>query len=152
MEDRVHERSIADTMNLVISRRGRRTNSEAFKQSVISACREPGVSVAGIALASGVNANQVHRWMRERDIAPPRRHTPAAVEIAGRVECKAQIKPTRVRKTRRDSMVITTISSTELDFQSNSNCRSARSCSPRGPLLRRGSRRHLRVGQSRDSQ
>ena len=60
-------------MDVVIPRRSRRTHSEAFKQSVVSACREPGVSVAGVALANGVNANQVHRWMRERGIEPPSR-------------------------------------------------------------------------------
>ena len=64
---------MVDTMDVVIPRRVRRTHSEAFKQSVVSACREPGVSVAGVALANGLNANQVHRWMRERGIAPPSR-------------------------------------------------------------------------------
>lgn len=73
-------------MDVVIPRRGRRTHSEAFKQSVVSACREPGVSVAGVALANGLNANQVHRWMRERGIAAPSRRTPDAVAMAGRVE------------------------------------------------------------------
>jgi transposase len=73
-------------MDVVIPRRGRRTHSEAFKQSVISACREPGVSVAGVALANGLNANQVHRWMRERGVTPPSRRTHDTVEIAGRVE------------------------------------------------------------------
>jgi transposase-like protein len=41
-------------MDVVIPRRVRRTHSEAFKQSVVAACREPGVSVAGVALATGV--------------------------------------------------------------------------------------------------
>ena len=67
-------------MDVVIPRRGRRTHSEAFKQSVISACREPGVSVAGVALANGLNANQVHRWMRERGIEPPSRRKPVCAE------------------------------------------------------------------------
>lgn len=58
-------------MDVVIPRRVRRTHSEAFKQSVVSACREPGVSVAGVALANGINANQLRRWMRERGIEPP---------------------------------------------------------------------------------
>ncbi|WBL64727.1 transposase [Thauera sp. WB-2] len=61
-------------MDVVISRRARRTHSEVFKQSVVAACREPGGSVAGVALANGLNANQVHRWMRERGIKPPSRH------------------------------------------------------------------------------
>ncbi len=51
--------------------RSRRHHPEEFKQAVIAACCEPGASVAGIALASGVNANQVRRWMRERGIAAP---------------------------------------------------------------------------------
>lgn len=72
-------------MDVVIPRRGRRTHSESFKRSVIAACREPGVSVAGVALANGLNANQVHRWMRERGIDPPSRRTRNAVEIGERV-------------------------------------------------------------------
>ncbi len=37
--------------------RGRRYHPEEFKQAVIEACCEPGASVAGIAMANGVNAN-----------------------------------------------------------------------------------------------
>lgn len=32
---------------------------------------EPGVSITGFALANGVNANHLRRWMRERGIEPP---------------------------------------------------------------------------------
>lgn len=53
--------------------RRRRYHPEEFKQSVIEACCEAGASVAGIALANGVNANQVRRWMRERGINAPKR-------------------------------------------------------------------------------
>ena len=52
-------------------RRTRRTHSEEFKRSLIEACGEPGASVAGVALANGINANQLRRWMRERGIEPP---------------------------------------------------------------------------------
>ena len=52
--------------------RRRRYHPEAFKQAVIEACGEPGASVAGIAMANGVNANQVRRWMRERSIEVPK--------------------------------------------------------------------------------
>ena len=58
-------------MNVTKPRRTRRTHSEAFKQSLIEACGEPGASVAGVALANGINANQLRRWMRERGIEPP---------------------------------------------------------------------------------
>lgn len=52
--------------------RRRRYHPEAFKLEVIAACGEPGAPVAGIALANGVNANQVRRWMRERSIEVPK--------------------------------------------------------------------------------
>ena len=63
--------------------RRRRYHPEEFKQAVIEACCEPGVSVAGIAMANGVNANQVRRWMRERGIEVPRRRMlmPAAQPV-----------------------------------------------------------------------
>ena len=51
--------------------RSRRHHPEEFKQAVIAACCEPEASVAGIALANGVNANQVRRWMRECGIGAP---------------------------------------------------------------------------------
>ena len=53
--------------------RRRRHHPEEFKLAVIEACCEPGASVAGIAMANGVNANQVRRWMRERGIKVPKR-------------------------------------------------------------------------------
>ena len=52
--------------------RTRRTHSEEFKQIVVAACSAPGASVAGIALAHGINANLAHRWMAERGITPAR--------------------------------------------------------------------------------
>lgn len=62
--------------------RTRRLHSEAFKTQVVAACRAPGASVAGVALAQGLNANLVRRWMRERGIELPGRRcaTPAVVE------------------------------------------------------------------------
>ena len=54
-------------VNVIQPRRTRRTHSEEFKRSLIEVCGEPGASVAGVALASsGINANQLRRWMRER--------------------------------------------------------------------------------------
>ena len=43
------------------------------------------MSVAGVVLANGLNANQMHRWMRERGIAPPSRRKPACAERTGLV-------------------------------------------------------------------
>lgn len=42
----------------------RRKHSLELKAAVVEECRRPGVSVAAIALAHGLNANLVHQWMR----------------------------------------------------------------------------------------
>lgn len=46
------------------ARRTRRRHSEEFKRQVIEACLQPGVSVAAIALANGLNANYLRQWVR----------------------------------------------------------------------------------------
>jgi len=53
-------------------RRTRRKHSPEFKARVVRACAQPGASVAGVALAHGVNANLVRRWCsaRQRSMAP----------------------------------------------------------------------------------
>lgn len=47
------------------ARRTRRTHAPEFKAQVIEACLQPGVSVAGVALANGLNANYLRRWVKE---------------------------------------------------------------------------------------
>lgn len=47
------------------ARRTRRTHALEFKAQVIEACLQPGVSVAGVALANGLNANYLRRWVKE---------------------------------------------------------------------------------------
>ncbi len=78
--------------------RRRRNHGEDFKQAVIAACVEPGASVAGIALANGVNANLVRRWMRERGVEPPRRRLATQTEGA-MVEAPAGFIPLRMAST-----------------------------------------------------
>ena len=46
-------------------RRAHRRHGAEFKGRVIRACRQPGVSVASIALANGLNANMLRRWVSE---------------------------------------------------------------------------------------
>ncbi len=43
----------------------RRKHSAEMRAQVVQACRQSGASVAAIALRSGLNANLVHRWLRE---------------------------------------------------------------------------------------
>ena len=53
-----------DTSSVAIAgRRQRRRHSPEFKASVIEACRRPGVSIAAIALANGLNANMLRKWV-----------------------------------------------------------------------------------------
>lgn len=43
----------------------RRKHSAELRAQVVQACRQSGASVAAVALRSGLNANLVHRWLRE---------------------------------------------------------------------------------------
>lgn len=43
----------------------RRFYSPELKLQVVGACAHPGASIAGVAMQHGVNANIVHRWLRE---------------------------------------------------------------------------------------
>lgn len=53
-------------------RRRRRLYTEQFKAEAIGACQQAGVSVAAVALARGLNATMLHKWVRraERGNAP----------------------------------------------------------------------------------
>jgi hypothetical protein len=60
--------------SVVVESPGRRTHrrhSAEFKAQVIRACRQPGVSSAAVALANGLNANMLRRWMREAEGVDP---------------------------------------------------------------------------------
>jgi transposase len=46
---------------------GRRWYTQAFKAQVVTACRQPGASVARVALEHGLNANLVRKWLRHGD-------------------------------------------------------------------------------------
>ena len=43
----------------------RRRHGKEFKEKVLAECAQPGASVAGVALAHGINANVVHKWRRQ---------------------------------------------------------------------------------------
>ena len=55
------------TMVNAPARRTRRRHSAEFRASVIEACRQPGVSMAAVALANGLNANMLRKWVQEAD-------------------------------------------------------------------------------------
>jgi transposase-like protein len=56
--------------------RSRRQHSPEFKRGLVALCQH-GVSVSGIALAHGVNANLLRRWINQYQNEPP---APVAAE------------------------------------------------------------------------
>lgn len=42
----------------------RRTHSLEFKRSAVEASNQPSASIAGVAMAHGINANQLHKWRK----------------------------------------------------------------------------------------
>ena len=70
-----------------INRTGRRTYTLVYKRDVVRQCREPGVSVAAVAMQKGMNANLVRRWIvrRQRELVaasakPPPAMLPVAID------------------------------------------------------------------------
>ena len=57
-------------VNQVHSRRRRRQYSDEFKRDAVAACLAPGVSMAAVALANGLNANVLRRWVNEHETSP----------------------------------------------------------------------------------
>lgn len=61
--------------------RKRRRYSPEFKTRIINACQQTGASVAGIALENALNANLVHKWIREARRQTSRNDPPAFVPV-----------------------------------------------------------------------
>jgi transposase-like protein len=64
------------------SRRTRRRHAPAFREQVVQACRQPGVSIAAVALANGLNANMVRKWVIDAEARPAQTRTSDPVEPA----------------------------------------------------------------------
>lgn len=69
------------TKNVVV--RKRRRHSEEFRSRVVAASRQPSASVSAVALANGLNANLLRRWIKEdAERMPVRRPPPANAVVA----------------------------------------------------------------------
>ncbi len=66
-----HVNTIPDQMPS--PRRRRRLHSDEFKARVVASCVQPGMSMAAVAMAHGINANLLRRWVREAEMKPPAR-------------------------------------------------------------------------------
>jgi transposase-like protein len=86
------------------AKRGWRRHSPEFKARVIELARQGSGSVAAVALANGLNANMLRRWVREAELAEgqapaaevaPQAQVPGFIPVAvsdddGRMTCAAQ--------------------------------------------------------------
>jgi len=59
------------------TRRRRRLHSNEFKAGAVATCMQPGMSMAAVAMAHGVNANLLRRWVREAE-------TKTAADVPGK--------------------------------------------------------------------
>ena len=67
----------------LMGRRRRRRHSDEFKTAVIQECMRPGVSMAAVALAHGLNATMLRKWVTqaERNGVPIQAAATAAAEV-----------------------------------------------------------------------
>jgi transposase-like protein len=77
-------------MNLTPPIRQRRYHSAEFKAQLIALCQQPGVSVAGVALERGVNANLLRRWIHQ-DSGAATHHMPQGM-VPIRLEAAAPVQ------------------------------------------------------------
>lgn len=61
-----------------VGRRRRRLHSDEFKADAVAVASQPGVSMASVALARGINANLLRRWVREAEVPAGKTLTKAA--------------------------------------------------------------------------
>lgn len=65
----------------LMGRRRRRRHSDEFKASVVQECMRPGVSMAAVALAHGLNATMLRKWVTASERKGPARQAVAAAEV-----------------------------------------------------------------------
>lgn len=79
------ERTIDVVPNLIVGRKsdGRCVYDREAKEELVRRCQQPGVSVAGMALAHGLNANLLRKWITtaSRGGARRRKSAPALLPV-----------------------------------------------------------------------
>jgi transposase len=81
-----------------VLRNGRRRYDPASKRRLVEACLQPGVSLAGVAMRHGVNANLLRKWVtgrpgkaaRNADFPGPRLTVEMPNGVTLRLECSGQ--------------------------------------------------------------
>ena len=97
-----------DTKALVSApgRRRSRRHSPEFKAQVIAACLQPGVSIAAVAQANGLNANFLRTWVKAYRNQDQRGVVPAVKNDGSAVSAKRSaptLVPVAVQRSNEDS-------------------------------------------------
>ena len=80
----------------------RRRYTEQFKADVVAQCQQEGISIARVALANGLNANLLRRWIGDRQEAEPAGSElavapePRFVELPAPVAIAAAVSPATI--------------------------------------------------------
>lgn len=88
----------------------RRFYSPELKLQVVSACAQSGASIAGVALQHGINANIVHRWLREHSqgvlVKHPQTFVPVTLSAATEPQTAALTGDIRVEVKRTNTNIV----------------------------------------------
>jgi transposase len=89
----------------------RRYYSPELKLQVVRACARADANIAGVAMQHGVNANIVHRWLREHSqgtlVAQPLAFVPVTLESSTEVAAPAQATAEIRMELRRGAATVT---------------------------------------------
>ena len=61
--------------------RTRRIFATEFKQHLVELCLQPDTSVAKVAMQHQINANLLHKWIRQSRSTPPVLTTPSSLQV-----------------------------------------------------------------------
>ncbi|WP_414896362.1 transposase, partial [Roseateles sp.] len=103
---------------VVDGRRHRRLHSDEFKGNAVAACMQPGVSLAAVAMANGINANLLRRWVcaaeaslagaRPKALPAPKPVVPTAPAVFVPVQLPTRMPPCDIRvELRRGATTVT---------------------------------------------
>jgi transposase len=90
----------------------RRVHGAEFKAQVLAECQQPGASVAAVALAHGLNANLLRKWLvgrglKRAGLAAPRAEAPEGTCVEARATPPLQFVPVEITPTPRATTATT---------------------------------------------
>lgn len=88
----------------------RRFYSPELKLQVVNACAQPDASIAGVAMQHGINANIVHRWIREHSqgvlVKHPQTFVPVTLSATTEPVTTARTSDIRVEVKRTNATIV----------------------------------------------